>query len=193
MGDINHGGSSAAVPSTSEHQAVARYGVSIPITHDAGSLYWSFRPASTFFKYSDNLLIPLPDTFTMSYYERPESYGYYSFTKTEDQLKEIGNKAVVGIPMSRNRIRDETEAKARMEYVLAHRRPVKTPYKVGDKIVYSRKNNYGTKKWPWIVVTVEYGYIAKITDLTVTIVRRKDYDAKSGIRVDRRFILARTK
>lgn len=129
----------------------------------------------------------------MSYTNRPISVGYYSLTASEKQLEEVGNKAIADIPLSRNRIREETASKTKMEYVLAKRRAIKTPYKVGDKVYYSVKNNYGTKRWPWIVVTVECGYIAKITDLTVTIVYRKGSDAKYGTRVNKDFILARTR
>lgn len=127
----------------------------------------------------------------MSYYDRPFSKGYYSFPQL-DKLDKIAKDAVKGIPESHNRIIEETRQKSRIDYVLAHRRTVKTPYKVGDKVIYTTKDNLSRyRNYPWVVVCFNVGYIVKESNLTYTISYYKN--GNSGNRVNKEYVLARTK
>lgn len=129
----------------------------------------------------------------MSYINRPVTRGYYSLPKTRDEWVKAGEDAIKDIPRSHRRVRDEKSAEAQLEYILAKRRAIKTPYKIGDKVAYTKNENWGTKKWPWVITTIYTGYIVKIGEATYTIAFRKDYDPKFGSRVNKEFVLARTK
>lgn len=91
----------------------------------------------------------------------------YSIRMTEGDIRSFGSESAKDIPTRNNRQHFIKKNSSMFLLCMAKRVPLKTYYKVGDRIAYSTDVNLGTKKWYNGSIGVEFGTIQKITEKMV--------------------------
>lgn len=108
----------------------------------------------------------------MSYYTVSLSTQARDLHSTQNTIDRIGIQAASKYPASHNRKRYYAEQTAKIEYCKKKATQI-YGYRIGDTIAYIESVNLGTKKYPEIVPSVDYGVITKINQQSVSTESRR--------------------